>query len=514
LKTTNKIILASSLSLAIYCISIICCTPATIVSEEEKLAKKYCDDACHLFPEPDLLDQKGWQGILPRMSVFFGLDQAEIEGVYGTEVEKKLVSSLNIYPQEPILPQKEWDQIKDYYLKNSPTELYNKAPAKLDYNLNFEAIPINTNGYNITYLGFDPGHQYIAAGLQQDTFAQLALFNSNGQKVDSLLTYGPVSDASFAGDEVFYSIIGKDLKATDLPLGSLYKVNLKNNRFAGNEELVSFLHRPVKILCDDFTGDGTEEVVIAEFGNILGKVSIHSWDKNVYKTDQLRRIAGAIDLKVVDLNLDGKKDIVTMFSQADERITVFYNKGNLEFEESTIMRFPPAYGSTNIEVIDFNEDGLMDLLYTNGDNLNSKSLKPYHGVRIYLNEGNNNFTLHKFIHINGAFKSMPKDIDQDGDIDIVLISYFPDYDHTADESFIYLENQGDLKFQSKSFKNHLLGRWISMDVNDLDTDGDLDILLGSNTTLKVNQKFLNAYSIDESWNKNPNGIYLLRNKLK
>jgi hypothetical protein len=38
--------------------------------------------------------------------------------------------------------------------------------------------------------------------------------------------------------------------------------------------------------------------------------------------------------------------------------------------------------------------------------------------------------------MNGASKAMSADFDQDGDLDIAFISYFPDYDHTPHESFI------------------------------------------------------------------------------
>jgi hypothetical protein len=81
--------------------------------------------------------------------------------------------------------------------------------------------------------------------------------------------------------------------------------------------------------------------------------------------------------------------------------------------------------------------------------------------------------------MNGAFKAVARDFDGDGDLDIAAISFFPDYQKSPEESFVYLENQGGLKFAPSTFQECIMGRWITMDVGDLDGDGDLDIVLGS-----------------------------------
>ena len=61
------------------------------------------------------------------------------------------------------------------------------------------------------------------------------------------------------------------------------------------------------------------------------------------------------------------------------------NKGNGQFEEKRVLRFPPMYGSSFFELVDFNKDGFQDFIYTCGDNADySQVLKPYHGIYIYL----------------------------------------------------------------------------------------------------------------------------------
>ena len=102
-------------------------------------------------------------------------------------------------------------------------------------------------------------------------------------------------------------------------------------------------------------------------------------------------------------------------------------------------------------------------------------------MRIYLNDGSWNFKESWFFPLNGAFKAVAADFDGGGDLDIAAISYFPDYDKSPEESFVFLENIGTkshLEFKPHTFPDSARGRWLTMDVGDVDGDGDLDIVLG------------------------------------
>jgi hypothetical protein len=67
----------------------------------------------------------------------------------------------------------------------------------------------------------------------------------------------------------------------------------------------------------------------------------------------------------------------------------------------------------------------------------------------------------------------------DGDLDIAAISFFPDYPRYPEESFVYLRNTGDLKFEDHSLPEASKGRWVVMDAGDMDADEDIDLVLGS-----------------------------------
>jgi hypothetical protein len=116
----------------------------------------------------------------------------------------------------------------------------------------------------------------------------------------------------------------------------------------------------------------------------------------------------------------------------------------------------------------------------NGDNGEYASpLKKYHGIRIYLNRGGTRFEEAWFFPLNGCTKAMARDFDGDGDLDLAAISFFPDYQDNPRESFVYLENRGGFDYAPFTFRECISGRWVAMDVEDLDGDGDLDIFLGS-----------------------------------
>ena len=191
--------------------------------------------------------------------------------------------------------------------------------------------------------------------------------------------------------------------------------------------------------------------------------------------------AGAVKVQVHDFNSDERPDIAVLMSHAREGFYILLNNGSDEFERTTVFETHAGYGHTYFELQDFNGDGLTDVLVVNGDNVDSdpyNTSKNYHGIRIYLNQGNLRFEESYFYPMYGAFIAKAADFDADGDLDIAAISFYPDFGDEKRESFVLLQNNGDLTFSAYTAPELVNGRWMTMDVGDLDGDADIDIVLG------------------------------------
>jgi predicted nucleotidyltransferase len=160
--------------------------------------------------------------------------------------------------------------------------------------------------------------------------------------------------------------------------------------------------------------------------------------------------------------------------------------------------------------MDFDGDGDLDLITANGDNADlTYTQKPYHGMRISLNDGYGNFKEAFFYQLNGATRLVAEDFDQDNDIDIALVSTFPDYENHPEMAFIYLENLGDFNFKENIIEDVNFGRWFLLDKGDIDQDGDIDILISSFTYTfsPVPNEF------QKTWEQNDVDLILLKNNL-
>jgi hypothetical protein len=147
-----------------------------------------------------------------------------------------------------------------------------------------------------------------------------------------------------------------------------------------------------------------------------------------------------------------------------------------------VISFPPGYGSSSFQLKDINLDGFDDIIYTAGDNADFKHiLRPYHGIYLYLNNGKNAFKQEEFIALPGAYDARMEDFDLDGDQDIAAISFFPDWQASPSHGFVMFENSGGNTYEAHALKDANIGRWIVMDAGDMDQDGDVDIILGSLT---------------------------------
>jgi len=232
----------------------------------------------------------------------------------------------------------------------------------------------------------------------------------------------------------------------------------------------------------DFNGDGTIDFVVCGFGTRQGNVALYeSQSDGSYVENVLISRPGAVKAEIYDFNGDEYLDIAVLLSDAREGFYILINNGANQFESTTVFETHPSYGHVYFELQDFDGDGLMDIMTVNGDNVDSdpyNTLKNFHGVRIYLNRGNLSFEQAYFYPMYGAFGAAAADFDNDGDLDIAAISFYPDFNVERRESFVYLQNNGGMDFSAHTTPELVNGRWMTIGAGDLDGDADVDIVLG------------------------------------
>jgi len=442
----------------------------------EKLAVAYCG-SCHLKPEPEILDKSTWQSkVLPDMRKRLGLYLPE-------DMNAPMPADMGIpdgiYSSYPLIKKEDWDKIQSYYLEKAPDKPLpqeNKAipnegiPGFEIVQPSFEKINSNLT----TMLRFKPGTNELWLGHRYKSLFILDV-PTNFKIKDSVATDVAPIDIEWNSEGTF------DLLTMGLMDPSADTVGVLTRFYNGEKTvLVDKLIRPVDVTYADLNGDGVEDQVISSFGDHIGKLSLFLSTGAAPQEVVLKDQAGARRTIALDFDGDGNLDVMGLMTQGQEGIYVWLNEGGGIFKETRLLRFHPAYGASDFRYEDMNGDGSKDIILVNGDNADlSQVLKRYHGVRIFLNNGNGGFEESWFYSMYGASGLEVGDFDGDGDLDIFAISFFPDPNQSPRQDLVYFRQEEKMKFESFVPKLDLDVRWMTLTSGDADNDGDLDVVVGS-----------------------------------
>lgn len=455
----------------------------------KKLAEKYCS-TCHTYPEPKLLDKETWASqVMPNMGPRFGIFYHNHKK-YPIEQTPNLPE--NLYPEKQLIADKKWQQILDYYKNAAPEKLSVPKRKKIISDALFFKVRSPTFRTKIppkvTAVKFDPEKKsiYFSDASQN----QFYIFNQKLQFENRFALKSAISDIQLIEQSsqserrnLLTTFIG-DVNPSDALNGFIQPVwyNPVSEQGGAKTILADSLARPVEAKLIDLNEDNQKDLLINEFGHRTGGLFwLENMGENKFsERKMLINTPGCVESHVLDLTSDGLEDIISLCSQLEQAIFLFKNNGTGNFTQKKLLQFEIVAGSSSFKLHDFNSDGALDILYTSGDNADySITFKPYHGIYIYLNDGNNNFSKRWFYPNNGSYDAFARDFDKDGDTDIAAISFFADYDNNPREGFVYFQNEGDFTFTPYHPPKASNGRWIAMDVADWTGNGRDDIILAN-----------------------------------
>ncbi len=454
-------------------------TPPIRLTEEELEAQRqqyishYCG-SCHPVPSPTTLPRSIWPDVIQEMAVM--AEDRMGESFITPEVVNNitgyyLANSPEALPPLPLIPDTE----------DSPGFHVQAFGAK-------SRISSIMNIHKVDLGLFPDGEFLVCDGDQSNThnFVSL-LYQQDDSWHERVLLYVPVpvhtEVIDFDGDgdkDIIVAALGA-LPPVPAKVGKVVLLRQDSGGVFNAEILLDNVGRVTDARPVDFDGDGDYDIAVAIYGS--GDVGEIAWLENLgsgqFQQHTILSSPGALNVSPVDLDQDGKIDLVSLMAQEHEAIVALLNKGQGQFEMAILARaMHPASGSTSMRLLDLDGDGDDDVLFTNGDaNDFQPDPKPYHGVQWLENKGNLDFQPRDIGRFYGAASADAADLDGDGDLDIVASSWDNYWEEPGRQTMVWFENDGQQQFTPR----RMLGRTpgiVSFELADFTGDDRPEIVAG------------------------------------
>lgn len=438
--------------------------------------------SCHAAPDPGQLPTSRWSEAVSYMSqVQFYLQAVPAHGGYQTWAQEHGKENLDVLHYflhfskgpEKLLPDPAISGIRFTPATigaavdpGAPPRIGNVNVVDLDQNGEPDLLACDFNGKMVTWIY-----------RQGDTWKERPLARS------PYPGHTEVADLDNDGNlDIVISVLGTDVPSDKRGGAVALMMGRGDMQFQG-KVILTDVGRVADVRPGDFDSDGDADLVVSIFGWLKeGEIGwLEQQDSLSFVYHRVAQETGGVNVIPTDLDGDGALDFVALLAQEHEEVTAFLNDGHGSFMPHVLYKAAfPTFGSSGIDLVDLDQDGDLDVLYTNGDavDLASSMVRPYHGVQWLENRGGLRFIYHDLLRLYGAYRAVAGDFDGDGDLDVVASSLINDWADPDRMSLVWLENDGKQDFTAHGVA-HAPTHLISTDVADLDGDGRLDIVTGS-----------------------------------
>jgi gliding motility-associated-like protein len=257
----------------------------------------------------------------------------------------------------------------------------------------------------------------------------------------------------------------------------------KNTSTAGDLTLSNFSSTssfstttsPKDVYLGDVNNDGLLDILVSNGSTILSILINSSTNNSIsFLTKQDITVAASTVIKVSDINTDGLPDLITA-ARNGSSVNIYPNTmvlptNTVSFGSVTALS---ATSIMDIDVSDFNNDGLIDIVSTNGSTSSAK-------VFINTNSSSSVSFNTSFTFSGGTYGSSVRiaDLNNDGKNDVIV-------GYQSDRIDIFQNNFSSGTISSSSFgaaqtiSGATGGNWVwNIDAGDIDGDGMSDISLG------------------------------------
>ena len=459
---------------------------AVQTADLDRQARATCG-SCHAFPPPDILPKDTWRDEFVRMA-FIREGRTPPPGPPG-------IANRGVQ-----LPP-DMEQVLPFYIAGAPERLAAPAPwpEPADSPVSFSRRTLSVTGMpgtpavsHVRLVDFDGDGQLDVLGTdmrQGLVFSGSAAGSGTLVEVASVPHPAHVTLADVDRDgvrDLLVAEMGEFFPADHAKGAVIWMRGLAKGKYGAF--WLDGWPRVAAIDTADFNADGRMDLAVAAFGwRKTGQVAIlenrtANPSQPSFVTHTIDPRAGSIQLVPVDLNRDGRMDFVTLLAQEHETVVAYINTGGFSFERRVLYAAPhPNWGSSGFEVVDLDKDNDDDVLLTHGDTFDDGIVKPYHGIQWLENRGGGPFVERTLAQMPGVHRAQAGDIDNDGDLDIVaaaLLAGGSDVNESTLPALAWLEQTKPGVFARHTIEMGF-PRHATLDLGDIDKDGDLDIVVGN-----------------------------------